>query len=362
MKSRFLKKLFYPPNYLTMLVAGVSIDNREIRYIEFFNKKGKLSLKNFGEISFPENTIKDGEILNKGAFIKALNDLKSKISADFIRVGIPEEQTYIFDTEIPKAAGSNIREAIEFKLEENVPLKVAEVIFEYEILKSQKPDEHTHSTVSVIPRNIIESFVEVFDTAGLSSIAFEVESRMVARSVIPRNNHQTLIVIDIKNDSTIMFAVIDGVVRFSSTVPIGESAIKTSLMKVDPSLYESTGKISEKAYDLSTPLNNDTFMSLLNVFSVIRDELMKFNEYIQSKAAEKRNFSPHKLDRIILSGSKSALPGFSNYLSQNFGVEIVLADVWTNIFEKNEYIPDLKFQDSLDFAAAIGMAIPLYKK
>lgn len=362
MKKNFFKKLFYPPNYLTMLVAGVSIDNHKIRYIEFSNKKGKLSLKNFGEIPLLENILKDGEILNRGEFIRALHELKSRISADFIRVGIPEEQTYIFDTELPKAAGADIREAIEFKLEENVPLKVDEVLFEYEILESGKPDEHIHSTISVIPKSIIESFVDAFNIASLAPVAFEVESRMIARSLIPRGDRNTLIVIDIKNDSTVMFAVIDGVVRFSSSVAIGESAIKTSLMKSDPSLYDSSGRISERAYDLSTPLNGDTFVSLLNVFSVIKDELVKFNEYIESKALEKRNFSPHKLNRIILCGSKSALPGFTNYLNQHFGVEIVLADVWVNVFKKDEYIPDLKFNDSLDFPAAIGMAIPLYKK
>ncbi len=362
MKTHFLKKIFYPPNYLTLLVAGVDIGNNEIRYIEFSNKRGNLTLKNFGEIALPENTVKDGDILNKDALVKALIDLKSKISADFIRVGIPEEKTYIFDTEIPKAAGQDIRQAIEFKLEENVPLKVDEILFEYEVLKTQKRDDHIHSTVSVIPKKTIESFVEIFDSAGLSPVAFEVESRMIARSVIPRHDQKTVIVVDIKDDTTVMFGVVDGVVRFSSTVGIGASAIKESLLKVDPTLYDNSGKLSDKAYDLTTPFNSDMFISLLNVFSVIKDELIKFNEYIESKAAEKRNFSPQKLDRIILCGSKAALPGFANYLNQNFGVQIVLSNVWSNVFEKNEQIPDLKFQDSLDFSAAIGMAIPLFKK
>ena len=117
MKTNFLKQLLYIPNYLSLPVAGIEICNKSIKYIEFFDKKGVLSVRNFGEIILAPDIIKNGDILNKNALVKALTEIKNKISSDFIRVSIPEEKTYIFEVKMPKEAITNIREALEFKIE-----------------------------------------------------------------------------------------------------------------------------------------------------------------------------------------------------------------------------------------------------
>ena len=96
MKTNFLKKIFYPPQYLSMKAAGIDIHNQSIRYIEFDYEKSNPSVKNFGEIYLSPNIIKDGEIINKNAFVKALSEVKRKISSDFVKISIPEEKTCAF--------------------------------------------------------------------------------------------------------------------------------------------------------------------------------------------------------------------------------------------------------------------------
>ena len=99
MKSDFIKKLLRPPRYLSMKAAGIDISDRFVRYIEFVEKKGRSFGRNFGEVPLPANTFKEGEILNKNALVKVLSDIKKKISSNFVKLSIPEEKTYIFDTE-----------------------------------------------------------------------------------------------------------------------------------------------------------------------------------------------------------------------------------------------------------------------
>ena len=155
MKANFLKKLFYPPDYLSLPAAGIEICNKSIKYIELFNKNGAYSIKNFGEVLLLPNTVKDGDILNKNALIKALVEVKKNISSDFVKVSIPEEKTYVFDTRIPKEIDSDIRNVLEFKIEENVPLKLEEVFFDYEIVNDNNSPKDKVLNVSVIPQKVI---------------------------------------------------------------------------------------------------------------------------------------------------------------------------------------------------------------
>ena len=342
-----------------MPIAGVEICNSSVRYVEFSNKKGNLSLKNFGEIPFPDGVVKNGEILNKKVLIKSLSDLKNKISADFISVSISEEQTYMFYTQIPDLKkDAEIRQAVEFKLEEYIPVKADEVSFEYHLLRDKKDgDGNLFVSVSAIPKKVIATYAEVLDQAGITPVSFEIESRMVAKSVISKNYHKTSIIINIKDDYTALSLVVDGNTRFSSTVPIGNNIIRANLLKTDPAAYDANGNLSEKVVTYDATANNDSFEALLNIFSIIKDEVRKFNDYLISKASDKKSFLSDQIDQIVLCGKSSILPGLTNYINQSFNTEVVLANVWINTFDLNNHIPSLKFQDSLAYTAPIGLAV-----
>ena len=356
MKAGFIKKLLRPPRYLSMKAAGINISDRFVRYIEFIEKKGHLSIKNFGEIPLPANTMKEGEILNANALVKALSEVRTKITSDFVKISVPEEKTYVFDTEVPLVKGSSIRESIAFKLEENVPLKIDEVFFEYDMVKKEE-ESGTHNaifSISVIPKKVIEDFTAVSIRAGLTNIGFEIESRMVARSVIARDDRRNLLVIHIKEDSTLLSLVASGVVRFTSTVAIGESSMKENLAKAAPVL--SSGKIPDTFF-YPHATDNDPSDSLINIFSAIRDEIEKFNDYLSSTSEKKGIPLPQSVDEIIISGRSAALSGLIRHVSQGIEAPVTLANVWTNVFDINDELPRLTFVDSLDFPVAIGLAL-----
>jgi Tfp pilus assembly PilM family ATPase len=48
---------------------------------------------------------------------------------------LPEEKAYLFTTSIPKVAQKDIRSAIEFKMEENVPIPASDLVFDFLVCK-----------------------------------------------------------------------------------------------------------------------------------------------------------------------------------------------------------------------------------
>ncbi len=350
------KKLLYPPRYLLMPAAGININDKCIRYLEFVKSHTGLSIQNYGEIALPENIIKEGEILNKNALTKILLDLKNKLSTTFINVSISEEKSYIFDCFVPHVEEKDIPQAIEFKLEENVPYKADEVYFEYELIKKPKiANEEILLSVAVVPKKIIDDYGEIMKSIGLSPVSFEVESRAIARSVI-KDKSKNYLIININEDSSIFSLCTGNIVRLTSVMPIGSSVIKNNLLKIGKDLFDKDGRIIDEIFLSKTSYDDDTFSAFLGFYSILKDELNTFIEFTASKS-NARNFLPEKIHKIILCGQSTFLPGFLNYMRQNSSTDVELANVWSNIFDLNQNVPEMKFSNSLDFATASGLAL-----
>jgi type IV pilus assembly protein PilM len=368
MKIKLFNKILYPPVFLSLPSAGVEICNNCIKYVELYNLKGTVSLKKFGEVPLSANIIKDGDILNKNSLVKALIEVKKNITSNFVKVSIPEEKTYIFDVEIPKEAKKNIREALEFKIEENVPLKLEEVSFEYEELKNSKNNSNNISVnVSVIPKSIIDDYTEVLNQADIYPVAFEVESKVIADAVISKKDRNNYIIVKIKENSTVLIAVIDGIVRFSSSIGVGEYYIKEKLFKTDlfkdkPVDYDFFS--SDFSFDAA--YTSESYDAVVSVFSVFKDEVEKFNGYVEDKFFNAdqniKSIKNNKIEKIILCGKCAVLPGLAKHINQNMNAEIILANAWINVFDISETPPQMKFNDSLNFITPIGLVVSSYKQ
>ena len=216
--------------------------------------------------------------------------------------------------------------------------------------------------MSVIPKKIIFEYTEIFDQVGIYPLSYEIESKMIAKSVIPKSDKINSIIINIKDDSTVFIAVVDGFVRTTSSISIGESTIKENLLKTGLSRDELTNnKFFKNDFSFETTFTAEISSSLINIFSVFKDEVNKFNEYILNKFPDIKTSSAKKIDKIILCGKYSMLPGLTKHINQDMQAEITLANAWSNVFDIKEKIPYIKFYDSLDFVVPIGLVISSYK-
>jgi Tfp pilus assembly PilM family ATPase len=62
-----------------------------------------------------------------------------------------------------------------------------------------------------------------------------------------------------------------------------------------------------------------------------------------------------------LCGGDSNLIGLPEYLSSSTKNPIEIANVWVNIINNEKYIPEIKFEDSLTYVAALGLALADFK-
>jgi len=257
-------------------VAGVEISDRVIRIAYFRPRKKRLHLN---ELEFPEhelilieepigaNIIKEGVVFDKVLLGKTLKDIwsRSKLSANYAIVSIPEDKVYSHIFSFPKTVNeTHLVEAINLAIDFQLPLKKTDVYLGWE----NAGDSHTVNDVliSAIPKKIADGYIDALNSAGIKMLALESHIASIARSIKLKLGQATLFIKKSPDGSTI-FILKDSMLRFSRTLPgnfINESALVTSEAERVKTSFESDKRIPV----VEMPLTSST----------IRDEYLEYPE------------------------------------------------------------------------------------
>ena len=147
-----------------------------------------------------------------------------------------------------------------------------------------------------------------------------------------------------------------GVITFTSTLDLGGATLTKMIQKNFNVNAEEADKMKKKFGLQRNMENKEIFSVLLNSASVLRDEIAKnFLYWHTHKDEEDRERPPIK--KIILCGGDANLIGLAEYFSISIKNKVETANVWANIFDTEKYIPEITFNRSLTYAAAIGLAL-----
>ena len=250
--------------------------------------------------------------------LKILQNLKKELNLHYVKISLPEEKAYIFTTKIPIVKKEEVPIAVESKIEENVPVSPKELIFDYQFSPHLGQD-HLDIVVAALPIKIVEMYVELAVSSGLTLLSLEIESQAVARAVLAEGNTETTLIIHFGQAKVGFYVVNQGIVRFTSTVQLAK---------------DQSGK-------------SQSFLSA---------EIKKLYVYWHT-LKENAGKPEKKINQIIICG-ENLENNIVPYLSAENSSPVSLANAWANVFDINSILPDIPFSDSLGYVTAIGLALP----
>ena len=352
--SKFFLRLFPVPKFLSPSSFGLDISDESLKFLELINTKNGMRVGRHGERNIPRGIIEAGKIKDPKKIEAILASLKKEEGIKSVRVSLLEEQVYLFKLRLDKLGLVNVRESIELALEEHIPIKAQDAIFDYEFMSEDA--KSLELQVAAIPQNVIESYLNIFKNSQISVQSFELEAQAICRAVVQKGDLETYMIVDFGEKRTGIFIVSRGVVSFTSTLDVG-GALLTEMIaknfKVD--LKEADRMKKEYGLERNTE-NKEIFAVLLNSVSVLRDELVKHSLYWHTHKDEEGKNNP-PIQKIILCGGDSNLIGLSDYLAVSIKSKVEMANVWVNILNTENYIPEIPFKEALSFAAALGLAL-----
>lgn len=312
-----------------------------------------MELGAFAETLVPAGAIEEGFVKNQDVLRDVLAGIRKKYHLQYVNVSLPEEKAYLFTIELPFIEPKDIRSALSFKIEENVPVKLPDAVFDYYYVRPPNRAEGSiRLGVAVTHTKVVTSYTEAVIQAGLIPLSLEVESQAVARAIIPSvaNSKPTAhIVVAMRESKTIFAIVAQGLVRFSSTLGVGGDSVVSSIEK---SFSVDRTEAEQIRHGKETRERDELLFSLVNAASVVRDEVQRLLAYWDTHGDPE---CPTISD-VVISGS-DALLGLNDYLGRSFDMPVRLANVWTNIRPLEEYLPAMTYRESLDFAPALGLAL-----
>lgn len=308
---------FPTPKFLDIPYVGLSISDSAVRCIQFGKKRGKLYIEKYAEKIVPPGVVSGGQVNNKEEMVNILQSLKKDLNLNYVKISLPEEKAYLFTAKIPMVKENEVRSAIESKIEENVPVPPGELTFDYKITPHREKN-HLDVVVSNLQISLVDSYVEIGEKAGLSLLSMEIESQAITRALLPENSLGTVLIVHFGKEKVGLYVSNDRIVHFTSTIQTkGES------------------------------LNNPDFLL---------QEIKRLYMYWHT-LKDNVDEPDRKIGKIIICG-ENFQDSIVQYISSHIESNVSLGNVWTNVFNISTDIPEISFNDSLKYAAAIGLALP----
>ncbi len=352
-----MKKLynhFFPtPSYLAMDSCAIDISDQSIKYGELSINSRGLSLSRYGKEKIPQGVVVSGKIEKEDELVRILKNIKEKEKLHFIRVSLPEEQMYLFSLSVPKTSQENIRDMILLQIEEHIPLKAIDSIFDYDIIKEDS--QNILVEVVAIASSTLESYLSVFSKAGLVPLTFEIEAQAIARAVIPYGDNSPVMIVDFGDARTGVSIASNGRVLLTTTLAIGGADLTNMIAKNFSLSFDEAEKMKHEYGIGAVSKVQDIFPAILNGISVLRDELNKQYLYWENHNSDKTKHE--QIDHIILCGGESNLIGLSEYLQLSMKIKVENANVWINILKTEKSVPGMTFEESLSYATVLGLAL-----
>lgn len=339
---------------------GVDISDTSLKYVSFHptTRPGAFhKLKQWGDISIPSGIVSRGQVEDPKHLVGVLKEFKDQTKAEFVRLSLPEERAYLFETEINRNTPiKEVRSLLEFRLEENVPIPSRDVYFDYLILPSETKARSAQVSVVAYPKETLQKYYDACIMAEIRPISFEVEAQAMARAVVPSNASGSTMLVDFGKTRTGIGIIYRGTLMYTSTIDIGGDQLSQVLRKeLGDDVSEADLTKMKNTVGLVRGVDSPVIRNaLIGTISVIKDELMTRMQYWHLRNG---NSELRRINSLMLCGGSANLKGLPSYLTESLGIPCVRGNVWENTFSLEEIVPPIDKRHSFGYATAIGLAL-----
>jgi len=364
------KDVIFSNIYKAPSAFGLDISDFSIKIAQFKKRKKGFDLRSINRISLGEGIIEGGEIKNDKKLIEALRKIIGETKGEKIRTkyavcSLPEQSAFVKILKFPRMELNELKEAIRWETEANIPFSLDEVYFDWQVLSSGK-NKQIEVLINAVPRRLVDKYLEVLTSAGIQPIVFEIESTATARSLIKEGkDNKPVLIIDLGFNRTSFVIFSSNGICFTNSTSLVSN--KQMLEDIAQKLNIDFKKAQALKFKIGLDFTNATDEEK-KIFNALLPSLTKLAEKIQ----ECTNFYQEYGDKdpacpgiseILLCGGGASLKGLAEYLSSRVKLPVLLGNPWVNILpEKNgkmdlKKIPIISYEESLAYATVFGLAL-----
>ena len=206
------------------------------------------------------------------------------------------------------------------------------------------------------PNNIATKYLNIIQKAGFELLALEVNALALARSLtISSQTELTTMVVDIGTSNCDIAIFTGQVPQIVRSIGVGSKALRRVISQ-NLGLDETQADQFMKKFGMQEDkIEGQVFKTLKPVVDHIVEEINKSVNYFVERNPKTR------IEKIILTGGTSALPGLPLYLANSSKLTVEIGNPWVNI----SYPADMQqtlASISLNYATALGLSLRNFVK
>lgn len=350
-------------------IFGVDVNDQTLRIAKLQKKRKGFAVVSFNEVDIKPGIIKEGLIQDQDALAKIIASACAtvkgkKLGTKFVAISLPEEKSFSQIIQMPAMTREELETAVPLEAENYIPLTIDKVYLDFEPLEpsAQKADgANIDLLINVMPRPVVDSYVECFKKAGLVPVVLEVESQAIARSLIKKGDKTApTIFIDLGNANTSFILFCGNSVHFTASIPISSQQITEAIAKrFEISFakaeelkikYGASSKKPDKKYDIYPAMEP----VLLELVAQIKKYIAFYRDHISHAPLS----ADTKIEKIVLCGGAANLKELPDFLTGKLKISAEIGNAFSNIIVSKKGDANLiPSQKAPSCATVLGLAL-----
>jgi type IV pilus assembly protein PilM len=251
---------------------------------------------------------------------------QAKMTTKNVAVGIPSQRVFTTVVDIDKMKPSDLAKSIKYQADSLIPTPLAESTLDWSLIGDSPVDKNKEEILlSSVPSKYVEGRLDLIESAGLNVIAFEPDNLALTRAIVSPQSTLPQMILDIGYKSTDLVIAMNGSPHLTRAISTGsEAIIKAAAQNL--SVDEKQAEQFVFKFGLSKDkLEGQIYEATIGTIDVLTEEIEKSINFFQSR------YVGTKMERIIVTGGASAIPGFSLHIANKFNVNVEIGNAWHNV-------------------------------
>jgi type IV pilus assembly protein PilM len=339
--------------------VGIDVGTSTLKIIQIKAANERAVLETYGELSAAAYS--GGEsgramLLVDEKISQMIIDLKKEANAASKRgvIAIPLRYTFVTVIEMPQLSDSELKEAIPYEARKYIPISLSDVILDWWRIPEtgSGPEEGTRKTVSIllaaVQREVIEKYKRILSDAGVEPAGFEIEIFSAARAVGSRVRSAYML-FDIGALSTKLAVIDQGIIRSVHNIDRASQAFSLAISQSLGIDFKRAEVMKREVGIVQRPEAAGVRHTITPLLDSIFDEADRLRTGYRRK-------SGIAIDRAILLGGGSLMPGLVDYAIERLGIEVLLANPFAQI-EYPAFLQATLKSIAPSFSVAVGLTL-----
>jgi type IV pilus assembly protein PilM len=338
-------------------LVGLDIGSSSVKAVELTKKGGSLQLVSLGFENLLPDTIVDGQIMELNNVSNVISSIfgEHQIRTNRVAAGVSGHSVIVKNIVLPQMSEDELQESFSWHAEEHIPFDIADVNLDYQITGNSA--DALHVLMAACKSDKIANVKQAIQLAGKQPVVIDIDAFALQNCYEVNYQPRRGEIVALLNigAATMNINILNGTRSvFARDASVGGSQY-TNLLQKELGLTFEQAEAVKRGLPLPEGVESRPIQPIIETVSdILALEVRKTMDFFRATAEE----GASAIQKILLAGGGSKLPGLADYLARRFEITVEVFDPFRQIkVDGKKFDPDYMREIIPEMAVAVGLAL-----